>query len=416
MNFKKGSPGCPCDCDAPSCLDGCFFPCANGLLPSDCSVCGIDIQMPVPDETGIDPLLLPPDQCPEDAPCWACYRQLDNRFTLGQFGCTSYSAITPIENTCEDWVAYFAYRAFDTGGSLIVDGTAYGVNWANCWRANDYACPYDSAEDTESCPSSNIGIGSSWSDPGGDESPNYLLILSGNEWDGSCGKITLQIKYTVVELEAGFGELPIDGGEGCDHPKWTEYTHTFELEYCDCAELFDPFTYVSTTSVDSCAGSVPDPCNTEEAVVTLYSGYAESSGPEESLERIGCCACDCFNCTGFRNDKYVLTVSGPVENFTAIGTVGNNALFETVPCRVEFGSIINSCYLLGEVIVRVLCLSCDKFTAELVLYGINGSEFYRAETDVFDCGDSPVFTTVSRPGGWECDLSDHTFQLSFLPN
>lgn len=431
MNFKKGNPGCPCDCESPSCIDNCYFPCGGEANIQNCLVCAVDIQLPSPDETGLDPLLLPPEECPDTAPCWACYIVFDAAFPTGAIGCSS-QANTPKENTCEQWEIWWSFGSV-AGSSrnylsiidAVIDGEAKPIYYAPCWKPDDHTCPYDAELEIDTCPDSNVSISSSWVNPG----DNKSVILSGNEWDGECGTLTLTIRYAAVENAAAFNEVPIDGGEECNQPKWTEYVHVFELNYCECTDLYDPFTYVSTSTTDSCAGGVPDPCNFPEATITLLSSKIANPALNN---RESCCACPCFNCAGYRNHELILTITGSVVNLTiavrsASVLLGNVTEPSIIECNYSAAFCPEECDLSGgdgsaecqssQIFIAIACLPCDKFTASLALTTNNGATVaYRAYTEPFDCGDSPIFITdPSFTGPAPCDLESHTFQLSLVP-
>jgi len=404
MNFKKGGPGCPCDCSEGPCEDSCLIPCSEGTPPDDCNFCEIDIQLPAPEITGIDPLLLPPEECPDEAPCWACYVVFDHKLPI---------RTASMEGQCDDWTLRFLNVAVLPDQSIIVPYIRRGMTTSQlfyCWEPSNYDCPYESNFENISCPASFIAITSMANFATFDDFQGLEIFeFSGNEWDGTCGKLTLKIGYVVLEFSPGYNTDPIGGG-GCEDYKWTAYLHTFELNYCTCEEVLDTFTFVSTQSEDSCAGGVEDPCHVDQAVIKI----------NRLDDGVNCGNCDCFNCSGYSNQQVVLEITGPsiTGSFVASGT-----RYLGVGCWFVINPLVNeNCEFVQSIFILIRCLACDKFTSELrVLTQQLGGDFQenmRATTDAFDCGDTVEFgdieTLFNFPEG--CSLEGHTFQLSFVPS
>lgn len=393
MNFKKGNPGCPCDCSEQDCQDRCLIPCTGSESFTDCNFCEIDIQLPQPDITGIDPLLLPPEQCADEARCWACYQVFDLRLLFSD---------SVNNGDCEDWtLGWYTPRVFDTAGpySLLPRD---GKNWEvfPCWSAANYSCPYDNS-DTTPCPDSNILIGpvQPFSPSLAAQTQGRYFQLSGNEWDGSCGKLILKIAYTVIESVPGFVSTPIDpDNPECNDYKWTAYVHTFELEYCTCESVLLPFTFVSTQSEDSCAGGVADVCRLDEATIVI----------QKNDESSNCSTCVCLNCSGYKSTEVQVTISGPTINGTFILTGG-------AYCFFAFGDPngIGGCTEMPSLSVIIRCLACDQFRAEF--YGEasgQGGVVAFGFTNVFPCDGTG---TVENLSGDICGIASHTVQVSFVP-
>lgn len=402
MAFKKNSPGC-CDCQDVPCEDHCLFPCTGAAAPGDCSICEIDIQLPTPDTVGRDPLLLPPEECPEEAPCWACFQFFDRKFTFGGV----YSG------ECNDWLLSFVstITGYQSNVPHIFRNGVYQL-FLTCWDARNYSCPYDSS--IGPCPSSNIAItGLAEFAQFDGFNTGHIFELSGNEWDGSCGKITFKIGYTVLEYSPGFNTDPITDPGSCTDYKWTAYLQTFELDYCTCEDLLEPFTFVSTQSVDSCAGGVEDPCHVDEATIRLKRF---NSGEN-------CKPCDCVNCVGYKNSELVLEVTGPLVNGTFVLPVSVANFYYSINCVYELGiGYHGDCE--QSIFLRVVldCLACDQFRARLIVYTERiGGGFFESvlgTIDAIDCGDTKEFTDLeypTTPPTPECNLAGHTFQLSFVP-
>lgn len=381
----KHSPGCNCCTDA--CEEDCYFPCTGSTAEFGCKFCGIDIQLPTPDSVG-KMLLLGDEDCPTSAPCWACYIVFDRYFL--------FSRGTFVQSLCQDfnWQTSEAGIGFDV---LIPRPVEDKRGWA-CWYPAGYDCPYDNSATTDGCPSSKIVIADHI------QAGTPLLELSGAEWNGSCGKLTLVIAYTVFEFETSYNEVPIGGG-GCEDPKYTAYKYTFELNYCTCEDLTAAFTYVSVDVIDSCAGAVADPCNMESATIKLYTRL-----PEEQ-----CSVCPCLNCEGYISSEFQLAISGPVVNGTFIipRTSGITDLVRETTCFYSsFSSIESDC---GEFYVElsITCLECDKFTASISITQTSTSTWlYSGRTEAFSCGESPIFASTHNMGA--CNFAAHTIQLSFV--
>lgn len=404
MAFKKNNPGC-CDCQEVPCQDQCFIPCTGATDQGDCIICEIDIQLPAPNIVGRDPLLLPPEECPEEAPCWACYQFFDQRLTFsGGFA----------EYRCNDWlISSVGLTASGSTGSFaaIVRNQIYQLFLA-CWNAINYSCPYDS--NVGPCPSSNVAITGLAAFAQFDGfNTGHLFELSGNEWDGSCGKLTFKIGYTVFEYSPSYDTDPITDPGNCNDYKWTAYLHTFELNYCTCDDVLEPFTFVSTQSVDSCAGGVEDPCHVDEATITL----------KRLNNGENCKPCHCVNCVGYKNSELMLEVTGPLVNGTFVLPVSLGNPNGTTNCIYELGiGYHGDCE--QSIFLRVVlnCLACDQFRAGLIVYTERiGGGFFESvlgTIDAIDCGDTKEFTDLeypTTPPTPECDLAGHTFQLSFVP-
>lgn len=426
MNFKRGNPGCPCDCAEHLCVQNCYFPCgtdedAFGYLL--CAVCSLDIQMPQPDITGIDPLLLPPEECEDEARCHACYaldilHPFDYQISQRDFfGLPPWKIIAP---SCNDFSMYkfdiFGRRDnFDGFVGLLGSSFYYtkGVEsilvfYDSCWSQYNHACPYD-VDTTTLCPSSNILLSHHFVKNGEiitDELDLAVLKLSGNEWDGECGRLELEIRYTIIEIEAGFLTTPVDPEEECPGLKFTNYTHLFELEYCTCEEMYEPFVFVSTTTEDSCFGGVEDDvCNAASAVISLQR-YNEVCG-----------RCTCFNCDGYYAHELQLTISGPVINGTFILFDANAAwddlVFSNGPCTFRMNKPnIDQFDCLQDLVVEILCNDCDGFTA--FLKAATPPSIYSVRTLPFFCGESVVFDQQISIVYDPCDLANHTITLSFV--
>jgi len=397
--MKKYSPGCLC-CGK-DCTDNCYFPCTGGEEITDCLICGVDIQLPTPDTTGLDPLVIPNPGCPDEAPCFLCYQWFDRLFAFYFYGDINDRPEQPGQ-TCDDWNFFWSIDPFSFGYSFeILRANNFRVRAASCWNAQDYNCPYDNDLSLFACDASNVALSGSWTSAG---IPANVQLL-GNEWNGSCGKLTVTARYTAVEWQVGFSTIPIGDPEECVDPKWTEFIHTFELEYCDCSELFNEFTYIGTETTDSCAGGVDDPCNFAEASIRL------KPRPERDAY---CGVCTCANCVGQRPDQFLLTVSGPVINGTfVLETIGN--IFEG-QCFYQYSLPIAACEAFLAFQLQIKCLPCDKLEAFLSIRVVANYYAWIGKTDVFDCGDSPTFNELDSGNGTApCQLSGHTFQLSFVP-
>jgi len=404
--MKKYSPGCLC-CGT-DCTDSCFFPCTGGEDLGDCKLCGIDIQLPEPGDSGnlTPPFPLPPE-CPTTSKCWACYILFDRHFNQMFF--------TLPGESCEAWTQLLFWPIGGNDFAIILNAElgTYRPLWA-CWLATDYNCPYDSLG--YPCANSKIAIGPTAGTSVFDfEGLLPFITITGPEWDGSCGKITIEVRYTVFEFDMSYNELPIDPGE-CADPKYTDFLHVFELEYCDCSELTNPFTYISTTETDSCAGGVADICDFPSAVIRYHRG----SPRDEDWRQSECVRCQCFNCEGYDTTQMAFEWSGPTLNGT---TVLEQGVFGF------FGGSVRSpvCYFTGgtggtepcdfaiEVFIR--CLPCDKYTATITIRltesVVQGGFDYSGKTDAFNCGETVVFEEIDSNG--KCNLSGHTFQLSFVP-
>ena len=398
--MKKFSPGCLC-CGK-DCTDACYFPCTGGEEATDCLVCGIDIQLPTPDTTGLDPLTIPNTGCPDEAPCFTCYRWFDRIFPFFFYGFGD-DVISPNPgDTCNDWefqwrIPYVGYQIF-----YPEDGVNKIIEIDPCWNSRDYNCPYDNELDLYQCDSSNVALSGSWVTKG----LPPLVTLTGNEWNGTCGKLTLTIRYAAVEFQVGQTTIPIGEPEECVDPKWTEFIHTFELNYCTCSELFNAFTYVSTSTTDSCAGAVDDPCNFASATITL------KTRPERTAY---CNVCSCMNCVGQRTDQLLLTVSGPVIN----GTFLMQGFFVSTgmsSCSYRYETALEACPQLRDFQVFIQCLACDLFTATLSIQSTANYTMWAGKTNAFNCDETPTFNQVSlNNGDPPCQLDGHTFQLSFVP-
>ena len=403
--MKKNNPGCLCCGEL--CDSNCYFPCGGSESANDCLVCGLDIQLPEPDVIGIDELLLPPESCPEQAPCFKCYQLLDRRFNL-LFNGDQLVVQPGDDNTCENWdfTWLFPFAGINLGGGVIIrpgaNNLSYYIYMAQCWEPQTYNCPYDPPENLPDCPTSKVALSTSWATPGLYD----LVTLSGNTWDGECGKLTVTIQYTAVEFTLGTSVAPIEDPNACTDPKWTHFVHTFELEYCTCDEMFGVFNYVSTQTTDSCAGAVDDPCNVEDATIKL----TRRSNSEE-----WCYWCECRNCDGYRQDQMTVTISGSAVNGTFLAEVESLVNFKG-DCSYLYNVAVPGCEQVRRFRVLIRCLACDKFTAIIEFEHADGYVLYMAQTDGFDCGDTATFETLPSPNGEPpCGLESHTIQLSFVP-
>ena len=392
----KHSPGCLCCGD--DCTDNCYFPCTGGADNTDCLICGIDIQLPTPDTVDYDDSGLLDEGCGSSAPCWACYEAFDRRFTFFYYFRDPDVSPNP-GDTCNDWeFSWFStfsqYNLFyDDGGGVVK--TIYADA---CWVSNNYNCPYENDLDWRQCPPAGTLLSTSWVNKGN----RVGVTLSGNEWDGSCGKLTLTVRYAAVEYSLSAGVIIEGDPMVCQDPKWTEFVHTFELEYCTCAELFGTFTYVSTSTTDSCAGGVDDPCNFSGATIALVKR------PEASAF---CYVCDCLNCTTNRTDQMSLSISGPVVN----GTFILSGFFNSLACQYVAEGPFEGCDDIKNIEVRIYCLACDLFVATISVIHQNNYAAWYGLTEVFGCGDSPTFSQHPLFSGTPpCDIASHTIQLSFV--
>lgn len=394
--MKTNNPGCLC-CGA-DCTDACYFPCTGGTEGLDCQVCGIDIQLPTPETTGLDPLTIVPPGCDDEAPCWQCYEWFDRVFSFPYFGGAG-DVLPPIgEGACNNY--QFTWELSGPYQYIYpADGTIKIIYIDPCWEANNYNCPYDNTLGFWDCPGSNVALSTRWTNRGGPAQ----LVLTGNEWDGSCGKITLTIRYAVTEFVIGTTTPPITEPEGCEEPKWSEFLYTFELEYCTCEELFNAFTFVSVSVTDSCAGSVADPCKMDEAVIRL------KKRPEE---KAFCNICNCMNCPDYRSDKISLTISGPVINGTFI-IDGFRLPTGLAECFYIYRIPFEGCPEIRDLQINLRCLPCDLFKAFLTIQF--PYTYWSGATEPFNCGDSPVFTKQSfNPAVPNCQIDNHTFTLSMI--
>lgn len=382
----KRSPGCNCCSDA--CEDNCIFPCTGSTLEFGCVFCGIDIQIATPDSVSKIPILGEPD-CPASAPCWACYIVLDRYFLL------SDGTLSVLPCGTFNWQNYSDGLLPD----MYIPRPLGQIRGWPCWNQSSYDCPYDHAAETEGCPGSKIVIA--------DHITPFTprIEMSGAEWDGTCGKITLVVSYSVFEFDTSYNEVPIDGGDGCVDPKYTAYQHTFELNYCTCEDLTNAFAYVSTTAIDSCAGAVADPCNLETATIRLYKRYDDEQ----------CSICQCLNCEGYITQQVLVTISGPSVNGTFVlnKTSGIGLEPREQTCYYESSSSVQSC---GEFFIQlsITCLECDKFESSITITERPSLTWiYSGRTDAFSCGESPAYNTTHSMGA--CNFGSHTIQLSFVP-
>ena len=409
--MKQNNPGCLC-CDQ-DCLDSCFWICANGTDARDCQVCSIDIQLGTPDTVEVDPLLLNPEGCPDEAPCWACYQLFDRLFSL--VATSSNSADTLLRvlpgSECGDWaIAWNPNFGFGFPVTLLVDGEYSDFVFTACWKVSEYNCPYDPnlPEDLYYFPPKIIIAAKVIEWDGANRQIEDVFVLRGNEWDGSCGRLELVVTYYVFEKGPGFNTTPIPDPNACEDQKWSKYVHTFELNYCNCSDLTNAFSFVSTAQTDSCAGAVDDPCNFEGATIALRK-------PTTEEEVCPFPTCDCMNCVGYRADQLQLDISGPLINATVILRTS----------LLDLGCRFNSAVLSFEgceesIIFKVLiqCLACDKFTARLdIEFGgtIVVDYYLTKKTEPFDCGDTIEFTETLFSQNPLCDVENHTFTLSFVP-
>ena len=402
--MKKYSPGCLC-CGS-DCTDSCFFPCTGGDDLGDCKLCGIDIQLPEPGESGnLTPPNPLPEYCPTTGSCWACYVLFDRHFNQMSF--------TLPGESCDAWTQLHFFPLGTENFNIPINaelGTTRPL-WA-CWLATNYNCPYDSLGFP--CVNSKVAIGPTvGTDAFAQNSLLPMLTITGPEWDGSCGKITIEVRYTVFEFDMSYNEVPIDPGE-CVDPKYTDYLHVFELDYCACSELTNPFTYISTTETDSCAGGVADICNFASAVIRYHRGSLR----DEDWRQSECVRCQCFNCEGYDTTQMVFEWSGPTLNGTtvleqiALGTGGATNRGEF--CRF-IGSSGGSESCDFTINLQVTCLPCDKFEARVILLptGSTSLSGYTGITQPFNCGETVTFQELFFDG--PCNLDEHTFQLSFVP-
>jgi hypothetical protein len=398
VNFKKGNPGCPCDCEDIACEDNCLIPCAEGVPPDDCNFCELNIQLPTPDNTGTDPLLLPPDECPDEAPCFGCYRLFDGRLIFSD---------SLARGQCDDWEIFWLPSA-STTQPFFDTFLRVGLSWlfTHCWTRDNYSCPYES-EVPDECPPSNIVIApispfTDWTTLFDDMNGHHIR-LSGNEWDGECGKLTLKIAYVVLEYGPTFFPDPITEPGQCNDYKWTGYLHTFELPYCSCESVLDPFTFISTESYDSCAGGVDDPCHVDEAVITIGKSDANSN----------CGTCSCLNCEGYKSTQISVVITGPVIN-------GSFILTSAGGCEFLYNNLngIGDCADITTLRVDIECQACDDQFKAKFYAGVIGNFSAESEyTDSFGC--SGVVTIgeldIFNGSGNSCNLAAHTIQVSFVP-
>ena len=396
--MKKFSPGCLC-CGG-DCTDSCFFPCTGADDLTDCSVCGIDIQLPTPDTTGLDPLVIPNPGCPDEAPCFTCYKWFDRLFNFFHVGGDANDP--PPGNVCNDWSYTWDINFLGTDIYYTEDGEIKRIRIEPCWNSSDYNCPYENNLDLFACDSSNVALSTPWVTKGAQAN----ITLSGNEWNGTCGKLTVVVHYAAVEWQIGQSTIPIGDPEECVDPKWTEFVHTFELDYCTCSDLFNAFTYVSTTTTDSCAGAVDDPCNFAGATIAL------KQRPDRTAY---CNVCACLNCPGIRSDEIAVSISGPVINGTFILTGSLASDGYQFSCFYQYDQDIAACPEIRDLQVFITCLSCDLFTATLAISHVSNYVIWGGKADPFGCDDTPVFEQVNVNNGTPpCQLNDHTFQLSFV--
>ena len=408
--MKKNSPGCEC-CDQ-DCIDSCFWICANGTDYRDCQVCSIDIQLGTPDTVEVDPLLLNPEGCPDEAPCWACYELFDQLFSLvatNQSSADSLLRVLP-GSECGDWaLGWNPNLGSIFPVTLLVDGEYEQFVFSTCWKVSEYNCPYEAnlPEDLYCNPPKILIAAKVIEWDASVQDIEDVFVLRGNEWDGSCGRLELVVTYYVFEKGPGFGTTPIPDPNACEDQKWSKYVHTFELNYCDCSDLTNNFDFVSTVQTDSCAGGVDDPCNFEEAIIELRKA-------EDEEYRCPPLSCFCNNCVGYRADQMQLDISGPTINTTLILST---RFFLLCEYRSEVLSFAG-CEEDINFRVYMNCLPCDKFTARLdIVFGSTSAfDYYLTKkTEPFDCGDTIEFTETLFSQNPLCDVESHTFTLSFVP-
>jgi len=375
--------------------------------------------MPTPEITGRDELFLQPEVCPDEARCHKCYN-LDKFFAVASIGRSFWQPDFRFPQSCNDftWGIFdvfpdfgFSYAKPDEEGNT----NARRVLFSSCWSGNlNYSCPYD-PQIAVPCQESNILLAEPFAlangDPISEAFDTAILVLKGNNWDGTCGKFTLDIQYAVIEARVTGNTLPaLPDPEDPDCPelKFTHYKYSFELEYCTCEEMLQPFTFVGVESYDSCFGGVEDPCNTAEAIVSI-----------QKADQI-CGRCSCLNCVGFSARTLQLDITGPTINGTFILTQdffrrpdGNfvapfacefflpNTITEEIPCLVFLG-------------VMITCNDCDGFEATLAA-STSPIGLYTAKTEPFTCGQSVVFNKDEQLDYDPCQFADHTIQLSFVP-
>lgn len=406
----KHSPGC--GCCGEDCLDHCYFPCTGADNKFECQICGIDIQMPIPDTVG-SLASLPAEGCPESAPCHECYHLFDKRinFWTGFFSFAFFGS-------CNDYSALATFPRSVSNNDITIILERGVIKGSPCWNPSDYACPYYDNSDNL-CAGSEIVIG----DP--PIFPGAAFILEGNEWDGECGKITFKIRYTVLRFDVNYNTAPITDPNACNDPEYSVYEHLFELPYCTCDDLSNPMTYISTTVIqESCAGGVDDdPCNIDQAVITLVRSRVVDYGPYDSWE---CPDCLCANCDGYNPFELSVSISGPVFNATVIlplrgggPNVGGIGVVEGYcSARGDIDTAAGGCTERLFFDVTINCLICDKFTANISLRindpnSLGTIELFTGRTEAFDCGDTPTFTKTFSTG--QCSIDSHTIQLSFVP-
>lgn len=360
--MKKNNPGCDC-CGG---CDRCTFKCDGDLCPT---ICGLRINIVDPESIPrlVGDACPPTDICPDSAPCNRCFSIFDTLFSFYSFvnnwGTVEYSYPGYV-NDCNDVIYTFK------------NSTAFGRGQSLCWDANTYNCNYGWLGETL-C-GANLAIDSA-------------EINIRTQWNPStnCGKITVNIVIDVFETKCVYviGE-PI---------KEATFDHLFELDYCTCEEMLQPIPFVSTIADNPY--DLPEPCNLDEATLTLYSADQNSAG---------CPACSCWECS--LDNTVNIAVSGP--GFT--GTIPVTFM-QNNTCSA-YGSFVIDCDGERTVTVNFFVIDCDRceyYDLRIGIYTTTSTgQVEQAAFDLFNyqCGDDATFT-LNNSNSLICNLDEYTFSL-----